>query len=280
MRPPGIETGRTATRRGPRRPPHPTARAGDRAGAGPPGPAPPGDRGPAGTPTGRGRATATTGRRGRHARTTGDATRTDASPATPRATQRPATPTRTASASPARARGDGRPRRRRGGRATRRAPRGQPKKPRDGRPTHTAPKENKPKGASPRPSTQPESLLQSRLRLGADRCRCGLAVLEEDHHRDRLDPVALRERRLLVDVHLDELDVAVRLLHDPVEHGGDGVAGPAPFGPEVDDHRLVALEDFLFEALFGHCGCHSVLSSESIGRTLTRTLRNPGMFHP
>src|SRR6266511_5238060 len=82
---------------------------------------------------------------------------------------------------------------------------------------------------------EPESLLQSRLGLRADRRRGRLAVLEEDYRRDRLDPEALRERGLLVDVHVDELEVAVRLLHDPVEHGRHRVTRPAPFGPEVDD---------------------------------------------
>ena len=39
-----------------------------------------------------------------------------------------------------------------------------------------------------------------------DRGRLGLTVLEQDHHRDRGDAVALGKPLLLVDVDLDDLD--------------------------------------------------------------------------
>ena len=68
----------------------------------------------------------------------------------------------------------------------------------------------------------------------------------------------LREPLLLVDVHLDELHVA--LVGDAVEHRRDGVARAAPFRPEVDDDGLVALEHFLLEALFRDSSRHLVLS--------------------
>ena len=104
---------------------------------------------------------------------------------------------------------------------------------------------------------RPSDALERALRLCADRGCRRLAVLEEDHRRDRDDPVALGQLALLVDVDLDELQLAVALLDDPVEHGRDGVARAAPLGPEVDDHRRLALEHLLREGVFLHCGCHS-----------------------
>src|SRR5206468_4303916 len=77
---------------------------------------------------------------------------------------------------------------------------------------------------------QAESLLERRLGPGSDRRGGRLALLEEDDGGDRLHPVAGCQRRLLVDVHLHELEVAVVLLDDAVEHRSDGVAGATPFG--------------------------------------------------
>src|SRR5918999_3988843 len=94
--------------------------------------------------------------------------------------------------------------------------------------------------------------LDRTLRLSSDRGRRGLAVLEEDHGRDRRDAVADRELLLLVDVHLDDAELAFALLRDAVEHGGDGVARAAPLGPEVDDHRRVALDHLGVEGLLSH----------------------------
>src|SRR5205085_10389895 len=98
---------------------------------------------------------------------------------------------------------------------------------------------------------EPERALDGALRLRPDRRGGRLAVLEEDDRRNRDDPVLLRERRLLVDVDLHEAELLAALVGDLVEDGRDGVAGTAPLGPEVDDHRLVALENFLVEAGFG-----------------------------
>src|SRR5439155_4939351 len=70
------------------------------------------------------------------------------------------------------------------------------------------------------------------------------------------DAVALRQTLLLVDVHLDELELLV-LGDDLVEHGRDGVAGAAPLRPEVDEHGLVAPDDLLIEGRLGYVRCHS-----------------------
>jgi hypothetical protein len=46
------------------------------------------------------------------------------------------------------------------------------------------------------------------------------------------------------------------------------VAGATPFRPEVDDHRLIALQDILLEGL----GCHYVQSASFLGcRTSIQT---------
>src|SRR5262249_12182904 len=77
-----------------------------------------------------------------------------------------------------------------------------------------------------------ELALEDALRHRADGRCLRLAVLEQDHHRDRGDAVALRQPLLLVDVHLDDAHRVV--VGDPVEHRRDGVARTTPFGPEVD----------------------------------------------
>src|SRR5438105_9496695 len=78
-----------------------------------------------------------------------------------------------------------------------------------------------------------------------------LAVLEDDHGRDRHDPQLHRHRRVLVDVHLHDLDLiaqlAVELLHDR----GDHPARPAPRRPEVHEHRLVGLQNGGLELAVG-----------------------------
>ena len=71
-------------------------------------------------------------------------------------------------------------------------------------------------------------------------------------------PYRMRELLVLVDVHLHELEVP--LLGDPLEHGIDRVARPAPLGPEVDEHGLGGLEDLGLEGGVGYVGCHLFLS--------------------
>src|SRR5712691_1970154 len=98
------------------------------------------------------------------------------------------------------------------------------------------------------------------LRARADRRSCGFAVLEQDHHRDRHDAVASGETLVLVDVDLHELQRSFALVGNLLEHGRDGVARAAPFGPEVDEDGglLRALDHFALERVLGDLGCHSV----------------------
>src|SRR5262249_31892337 len=82
-----------------------------------------------------------------------------------------------------------------------------------------------------------EPLLELLLGCGADLARCELAVLEQHQRRDRHDAVFLRRRRALVDVELDDLDLAVERAGDLLERGRDHAAGAAPLGPEIDHDR-------------------------------------------
>ena len=65
-----------------------------------------------------------------------------------------------------------------------------------------------------------------------------LAVDEGKHRRNRLDAELLRDLRVLVDVHLDELDLALGGADDLFQDRAKLLAGPAPFGPEIHQHRL------------------------------------------
>ena len=65
-----------------------------------------------------------------------------------------------------------------------------------------------------------------------------LAVDEGDHRRDRLDAHLAGDGRMLVDVHLDELDLALGGRDHLFQDRGELLAGAAPGRPEVDQHRL------------------------------------------
>src|SRR4051812_17738955 len=128
---------------------------------------------------------------------------------------------------------------------------------------------------------EPERALQHPLGHGADGVRLRLAALEEDHVRDRLDPVPDRQILVLVDIDLHELEVP--FLGDPFEHRRDGVARAAPLRPEVDEHGLATLQHLGLERRVGDISCHSLPFVYSGGplpdlprvRTLLSTLRFP-----
>ena len=91
------------------------------------------------------------------------------------------------------------------------------------------------------------------LRQGAHEAVRGLAVDKRDHRRDRLDAHLAGDRRMVVDVHLDEFHLALGGLHDLLEDRRELLARTAPGRPEVDQHRLALrlLDDVLHEALGG-----------------------------
>ena len=101
-----------------------------------------------------------------------------------------------------------------------------------------------------RPERAREALdegLDLALRQGAREAVDRLAVAERVDHRDRLDAQLLGELGALVDVDLDQPDLAAGGLDHALEDRPELLAGPAPGRPEIDDHRLVArlLDDVL-----------------------------------
>ena len=65
-----------------------------------------------------------------------------------------------------------------------------------------------------------------------------LAVLEDHQRRHRLDVIFLRHFRVLVDVELGDLDLALHLGRHLLQRRRHGLARPAPLGEEIDQHRL------------------------------------------
>src|SRR5439155_3485199 len=92
--------------------------------------------------------------------------------------------------------------------------------------------------------------LEVRARAGADHRLPWLAVLEQDHGRDREHAVAGRVAGIVVDVHLCERD-ALLFLGELLEDRGDGAARAAPRGPEVDHDGRLRLQDVGFERVVG-----------------------------
>src|SRR3989304_1004626 len=94
------------------------------------------------------------------------------------------------------------------------------------------------------------------LRLGhrADLARGHLAVLEDHQRRDRHDPVLGRGLRVLIDIELYDLELALQFGRNLFEHGCDDAAGPAPFGPEIHEYGIGGLEHVGVEGRVGNLG--------------------------
>src|SRR4029077_4432113 len=90
------------------------------------------------------------------------------------------------------------------------------------------------RSSCPGTGTSPESvepalpgLLEVRAWPGADDRLLGLAVLEQDHRRDRAHAEQRRVAGVVVDVDLRERDLGM-LLGELLQDRRDGPAGPAP----------------------------------------------------
>src|SRR5690606_31837728 len=97
-------------------------------------------------------------------------------------------------------------------------------------------------------------LLQVLLAAEAHVLLLGLAVAEDDQRGNAHDAVALGDVGALVDVELGELDLVAVLAGQFLEDRRHHAARAAPRGPEVDDHRLLRLQDFLLERGAGDFG--------------------------
>src|SRR3569623_524194 len=93
-------------------------------------------------------------------------------------------------------------------------------------------------------------------RASADLHVDGLAALVEDHRRDRPHAVLDGGGRVLVDVELDDLHLALELARELLEYRGNRAARAAPFSPETDEHGLFRRKDFLAEAGVRTMRCH------------------------
>src|SRR5260370_7113639 len=88
-----------------------------------------------------------------------------------------------------------------------------------------------------------EQLLDLRLRPRADDAAHHRSALEEEQRRDGGDAVALRDRLVLVDVELADLDPAMPLGGDPLHRRGERAARAAPGGVPIAEHRALSLAD-------------------------------------
>jgi phosphoribosylaminoimidazolecarboxamide formyltransferase / IMP cyclohydrolase len=92
-----------------------------------------------------------------------------------------------------------------------------------------------------------DPLFELRLRRGADLAGGELAVLEQHQGRDRHDAELGGGVGVLVDIELDDLDLAVERLGNLFQRRRDHFARAAPFRPEIDHHRSGRLDDILIE---------------------------------
>ncbi len=101
---------------------------------------------------------------------------------------------------------------------------------------------------------------QLRFAHGADFGGCQLTVLENHQGGNATDAELGWDVAVLVHVHLGHLQFAFVGTSHFVQDRGDHFAGAAPFGPEVDNHRLARLEDVgvktgvgdVFDQIAGH----------------------------
>src|SRR3954452_1413305 len=107
-----------------------------------------------------------------------------------------------------------------------------------------------------------ELALRERAHLG----RGDGAVLEQHQGRDAAHAVLGGGERVVVDIDLDDLHLLAEVAVHVLEVGGDHLAGAAPLGPEVDEDRLVGLEDVLVEARVGRLDDGHGLASDAVRR--------------
>src|SRR5690242_6969128 len=94
-------------------------------------------------------------------------------------------------------------------------------------------------------------LLELSLGLEPDDLADLLAVLEDEEGRDAPDAVLGGCAWIVVRVELAELDLTVVLLSELVDDGSDHATRATPGGPEVDEDRLVSLQNVAVPAAVG-----------------------------
>src|SRR5512146_850164 len=92
-----------------------------------------------------------------------------------------------------------------------------------------------------------EKRRQLRFRQRADLLRMDLAAFVQDDRRDAADAELAGGGRIGVDVELGDRQLALVGLGDLVQDRREHLAGTAPFGPEIDEYRVLRLKHILFE---------------------------------
>ena len=89
--------------------------------------------------------------------------------------------------------------------------------------------------------------------LRADEAVDRVAVLEQEDAGEAAHAELGGQSRVGVGVDLGQLEAAVHLAGQPLEHRPEHATGSAPVGPEVDQHRNLArrVDDLLLEVLLG-----------------------------
>jgi hypothetical protein len=76
-----------------------------------------------------------------------------------------------------------------------------------------------------------------------------LAILKEQQSWDGPDSVLGSQSLLIIYIHFADSDPAIELFGQFIQDRSDHLAGPAPFGPEIDQHGRGGFED-LFGEIF------------------------------
>ena len=103
--------------------------------------------------------------------------------------------------------------------------------------------------------------LELLLRNRADNAVHNLAVLDNDHVRDAHNLEHLSKLRLIVRVDLADLNLALVLLCELLDDRCHHLAGTAPIRIEVNEHRLLRLQNFLLKISFCKTILHRTTSS-------------------
>ena len=99
-----------------------------------------------------------------------------------------------------------------------------------------------------------QRLVVAFLRLYADQRVDDLTAFEYQDRWNRLDAKSRRRFRILIDVQLADFDGTVVLLGELFDRGRHGTARTAPVSPEVNQHRLLAIEHFALKVVVCEVG--------------------------
>src|SRR3546814_19612887 len=93
-----------------------------------------------------------------------------------------------------------------------------------------------------------------------------LAILEQDHRRDAAHAIFGGSVRMVVDVELGDHHLAVQFVRNFLERRADHLARTAPFGPEIDEDRRVAVEHIGLETVVAdRFGTHNLTPEFPLG---------------